>query len=59
MEWFNNELPLHNPHHLQNKVFEAMARTIEVQQEEKLFGMEWYDPTWYATEILDAKYEMI
>jgi hypothetical protein len=49
MEWFNNELPLHNPH----------AKIIEVQQEEELFGMDWYDPTCYATEILDAKYEKV
>ncbi len=32
-----------------------MSEMIEVQQEETLFGMDWYDPTCYATEILDAK----
>ncbi len=32
-----------------------MAGIIEVQQKEELFGMDWYDPTCYATEILDAK----
>ena len=21
--------------------------------------MDWYDPTWYATEILDAKYDQV
>jgi hypothetical protein len=57
MEWFNNELPMRNPHHLQNKKFEAMAEIVEIQQEEELFGMDWYDPTCYATEILDAKCE--
>ncbi len=36
MEWFDNELPLHNPHLLQNKDFESMAEIIEVQQEEAL-----------------------
>jgi hypothetical protein len=40
MEWFDNELPLCNPHLLQNKDFEAMAEIIEVQQKEKLFGMD-------------------
>ncbi len=33
-----------------------MAEIIEVQQEEEFFGMDWYDPPCYATEILDAKY---
>jgi hypothetical protein len=37
------------------KEFGAMAGIIEVQQKEELFGMDWYDPTCYATEILDAK----
>ncbi len=59
MEWFDNELPLRNPRLLQNKDFEAMAEMIKVQQEEELFGMDWYDPTGYATEILDAKYETV
>jgi hypothetical protein len=36
-----------------------MAEIIEVQQEEELFGMDWNDPTCYATEILDAKYEKV
>jgi hypothetical protein len=36
-----------------------MAEIIEIQQEEELFGMDWYDPTCYATEILDAKYEKV
>jgi hypothetical protein len=59
MEWFDNEFPMRNPHLLQNKVFEAMSETIEIQQEEELFGMEWYDATCYAMEILDAKYEKV
>jgi hypothetical protein len=57
MEWFDNELPLHNPHLLQDKDFEAMAEIVEVQQEDALFGMDCYNPTCYAVEILDAKYE--
>ncbi len=59
MEWFDNELPLYNPHLLQNKEFEAMAKIIEVQQGEDLFGIDWHDPTCYATEILDAKYKKV
>jgi hypothetical protein len=31
MEWFDNELPMCNPHFLQNKEFEAIAKIIEVQ----------------------------
>jgi hypothetical protein len=59
MEWFNNELPLHDSHLLQDKDFEAMAEIVEVQQEEALFGMDWNDPSCYAVEILDAKYEKV
>ncbi len=59
MEWFDNELPLRNPHLLQNKEFEAKAEIIKIQQEEDLFVMNWYDPTCFATEILDAKYEKV
>jgi hypothetical protein len=59
MEWFYNELPLCNPHLLQDKDFEAMAEIVEIQQEEALFGIDWYDPTCYAVEILDAKYEKV
>jgi hypothetical protein len=36
-----------------------MAKITEVQQEEEPFGMDWYDPTCYATEILDAKREKV
>jgi hypothetical protein len=36
-----------------------MAEIIEAQQEKELFGMDWYDPTCYAVEILDAKYEKL
>ena len=35
-----------------------MAEIVEVQQEEELFGMNWYNPTCYAVEILDAKHEV-
>jgi hypothetical protein len=36
-----------------------MAEIIEVDQVEDFFGMDWYDPTCYAVEILDAKYEKV
>jgi hypothetical protein len=59
IEWFDNEFPLRNPHLLESKIFEAMTHIIEIQQEEELFGMDWHDPTCYAVEILDAKYETV
>jgi hypothetical protein len=37
-----------------------MAEILEVQCEtEQLFGMDWYDLTCYASEILDAKYGQV
>jgi hypothetical protein len=46
-----------NPHHLDDKECLTMAEILEVQREaEQLFGMDWYNPTCYASEILDAKY---
>jgi hypothetical protein len=34
-----------------------MAGILEVQREaEQLFGMDWYNPTCYTSEILDTKY---
>jgi hypothetical protein len=59
IEWFGNELPLHDKRTLQNKDFSAMAEMIETQQEHEFFGMDWYDPHCHATEILDAKYEKV
>jgi hypothetical protein len=60
IKWFDNELPMHNPCHLDNKEYLAMAETLEVQRDtEQLFGMDWYNPTSYASEILDAKYEEV
>ncbi len=58
-EWFDNELPLWNPYSLTDKDTLAMAEILEIQQEIELFGMDWYDPTCYAIEILDAKYEKV
>jgi hypothetical protein len=60
IEWFDNELPLRDPRHLENNEYLAMAETLEVQREnEQLFSKDWYDPNCYAAEILDAKYEHV
>jgi hypothetical protein len=52
-------LPLCNPHDLKDKDFKATAEIIEIQQEVDFFGMDWYEPTCFEIEILDAKYEMV
>ncbi len=57
MKLFNSELLLPNHHLLNSKEFEPTAKMIKVQQEEELFGMDWYNSTCYATEVLDTKYE--
>ncbi len=36
-----------------------MADFIDIQQEVEFFGMDWYDPTCYAIEILNAKYKRV
>ena len=59
IQWFENEIPLHNPHLLKDKDYISMAELIEIQQEVEFFGVDWYDPTCYALEILDARYEKI
>jgi hypothetical protein len=59
IEWFDNELPLRDTRYIQSKDFLAMAETIEIQLEDNFFGMDWYDPTCCASEILDAKYEKV
>ena len=59
MEWFVNELSLRDPYSLTDKDTLAMAEILEIQQKIELYGMDWYDPTCYAIEILDAKYEKV
>jgi hypothetical protein len=59
IEWFDIILPLHDTRYLQRKDFLAMAKTIEIQLEDIFFGMDWYDPTCYASEILDARYKKV
>jgi hypothetical protein len=47
-----------NPCQLDDKEYLAMAEIIEVQRKpEQLFGMDWYDPTCYASENSNSKYE--
>jgi hypothetical protein len=59
IEWFKNQLPLCNPHDLKDKDFKALAEIIEIQQKVDFFDKDWYDPTCFAIEILDAKYEKV
>ncbi len=40
IEWFDNELPLHDTCYLQRKDLLAMTETIEIQLEDDLFGMD-------------------
>jgi hypothetical protein len=59
IQWFENELPLRDPRSLKDKDYVTMAEISAIQQDMEFFGMDWYDPTCYATEILDAKYEKV
>jgi hypothetical protein len=59
IEWFRNELPLCNLHDLKDKDFKALAEIVEIQQKVDFFDMDWYDPTYFTIEILDAKYEKV
>jgi hypothetical protein len=57
IEWFNNELPMRDPRHIDDKEYLAMGEILEVHCEaEQLFGIDWYNPTCYTSEILDTKY---
>jgi hypothetical protein len=40
IEWFDNELPMHDTGYLQSKDFFAMAETVEIQLEDDFFGMD-------------------
>ncbi len=55
MEW-----PMQDPCHINNKEYLAMAEILKVHlEEEQLFGMDWYHPSCFALEILNAKYEKV
>ena len=59
IQWFENELPLRDPHTFKDKDYVAMAEMTAIQQEVVLFGIDQYDSTCYAIKILDAKYEKV
>ena len=59
MQWFENELPMQDPLCMDNREYLAMVDTVEQQCLDKLYGMDWCDPTCYAVEILDAKYDAV
>ncbi len=59
IQQFENEIPHCDPHLLTDKDYISMAELIEVQQEVEFFCVDWYDPTCYASEILDARYEKV
>ena len=48
IEWFENDLSLWDPYSLTDKDILAMAKILEIHQEIKLYGMDWYDPTCYT-----------
>jgi len=39
--------------------FMAMTEVVKQQCKDELFGIDWFDPTCYSTEILDAKYDPV
>jgi hypothetical protein len=55
MEWFDCSIPLHPPGGLNSKEFEPMEDMLHIQVKDKIFGEDWLE--YFATEILDAKYE--
>jgi hypothetical protein len=59
IEWFENELPLSDPHDKKDSDFKAMAEIIEIQQEVVFFGKDWHDLTCFAIKILDEKSEKV
>ena len=43
IEWFDSELPMQDPSHLDNNDYLAMAEALEVhREEEQIFGRDWY-----------------
>ena len=56
MEWFENVLPMREPHKVNNTEYLAMADAYIIQTEEEELGDDWLD-SYATTEILDARYE--
>ncbi len=57
MEWFDCSIPLCLPGGLTSTDFDAMEGMFFIQTEDEIFGKDWL--RYYATKILDAKYEWI
>jgi hypothetical protein len=55
MEWFDCSIPLCSPGGLDSKEFNAMEEMFHIQVEDEIFSEDWLK--YFATEILDAKYE--
>jgi hypothetical protein len=55
MEWFDCSIPLFPPGGLNSKEFNAMEEMFHIQVKVEIFGEDWLE--YFATEILDAKYE--
>ena len=58
MHWFENVRPMVEPWKLDNKDYQAMAMSHDIQAEEELLGEDWLD-SFAAMTILDAKYEKV
>ena len=58
IEWFENTIPMRNPHDIDLKEYLAMADAIEIQNEETVLGSDWLD-CYLTAPILDAKYEQV
>jgi hypothetical protein len=56
MEWFDCTNPIPPPGGLDLNKFNAMEDMFHIQTEDRIFGEDWLQC--FATEILDAKYEM-
>jgi hypothetical protein len=55
MEWFDCSISFCPPGDLDLKEFDAMEDMFPIQVKDELFGEDWLE--YFATEILDAKYE--
>ena len=58
VNWFENQIPMRDPHQMTNRECLAMADAIEVQHEDAFIGEEWLD-SFLAAPILGAKYEKL
>ena len=56
MEWFDSCIPMRAHSGLTSVNFDDMSDNYFIQLEDTIFGEDWLDS--FATEILDAKYEL-